>query len=70
MAGPGKVGPSGGPLSGGMEASQDFANQYNKAAQAKQAEIARLAKELGPKENAKPEPQRGQENQKQQDQER
>jgi len=39
MAGPSKYGPAGGPPTGGLEPSQDFATQYNKAAQEKQQAI-------------------------------
>ena len=40
-----------------MEENQDYANKYNKAAQAKQAAIAKAAKDLAPKEKATPEQQ-------------
>ncbi len=54
MAGPSKFGPPGGPLSGGMEAQQDYANQAHKANQAKRDAIHEAAKQLAPKEGPKP----------------
>jgi hypothetical protein len=54
MAGPSKFGPPGGPLSGGLEASVDYANQANKAAQEKQKAIFEAKQALAPKENAPP----------------
>jgi len=52
MSDPSNYGPPGGPLSGGMEAQQGFANDYNQAAQEKQAAIQELAKELAPEPSA------------------
>ncbi len=56
------------PQSQRMQDVQPAANEYNKAAQAKQAAIHEAAKNLAPKENAKPEQQRAQEIQKGKDQ--
>jgi hypothetical protein len=61
MSDPSQYGPPGGPLSGGMEAQQDFANDYNRAAQEKQAAIQELASQFAPQERPGPEPQREQE---------
>jgi hypothetical protein len=56
MADASNFGPPGGPLSGGMEAQQSFANNYDSAAQEKQAAIQELAKQLPPEPSG---PERG-----------
>jgi hypothetical protein len=52
-----KLGTPGGARSGGMQPQQEEANKYDKAVQAKQAAINKLAKDLAPKRSDAPAPQ-------------
>jgi hypothetical protein len=53
-----KLGTPGGPTSGGLVPQQAHANNYAKLVEAKQASIAKHAKQLAPKGKPTPQPQK------------